>query len=135
MVQEGAVLRTRRKIILLDYAPFRLLVNLIRGARAVLFPSLYEGFGLPALEAMLLGTPVITSNTASMPEVVGEAALQVDPYDISALVQAIQAVDGDAELRARMAEAGPRRAALFSPERYAARLEALYARLGVRTGT
>ena len=91
---------------LLDYAPFRLLVNLIRGARAVLFPSLYEGFGLPALEAMLLGTPVVTSNTASMPEVVGDAAITVDPYDVAALVRAIQAVDGDAELRARLAEAG-----------------------------
>jgi glycosyltransferase involved in cell wall biosynthesis len=116
---------------MLDYVPFRLLVNLIRGARAVLFPSLYEGFGLPALESMLLGTPVITSNTASMPEVVGDAAIKVDPYDVSALVQAIQALDRDATLRARLAEAGPRQAALFSPERYAARLEALYARLGV----
>lgn len=131
MVLDGGTLRTRRKIILLDYAPFRLLVNLIRSARAVLFPSLYEGFGLPALEAMLLGTPVITANTASMPEVVGDAALTVDPYDISALVQAIQAMDGDAELRARLAHAGPGRAALFSPERYAARLAALYARLGL----
>jgi len=131
LVQEGQTLRTRRKIILLDYAPFRLLVNLIRGARAVLFPSLYEGFGLPALESMLLGTPVITSNTASMPEVVGDAALTVDPYDISALVAAIRAVDGDPELRARLAEAGPRQAALFSPERYAARLQTLYAGLGV----
>lgn len=134
LVQEGAALRTRHKVMLLDYAPFRLLVNLIRGARGVLFPSLYEGFGLPALEAMLLGTPVITSSTASMPEVVGDAAITVDPYDIGALVQAIQAVDGDAELRARMAEAGPRRAALFSAERYAARLEALYARLGIEPG-
>jgi glycosyltransferase involved in cell wall biosynthesis len=131
LVLEGGTLRTRRKVILLDYAPFRLLVNLIRGARAVLFPSLYEGFGLPALEAMLLGTPVITSNTASMPEVVGDAALTVDPYDISALVQAIRAVDGDPALRARLAEAGPRRAALFSPERYAERLAALYSRLGI----
>jgi glycosyltransferase involved in cell wall biosynthesis len=73
----------------------------------VLFPSLYEGFGLPALEAMLLGTPVVTSGTASMPEVVGDAALAVDPYDVSALVGAIQAVDTDAELRARLAAAGP----------------------------
>ncbi|TCZ61354.1 glycosyltransferase family 4 protein [Roseicella aquatilis] len=131
LVQEGSVLRTRHRVMMLDYVPFRLLVNLIRGARAVLFPSLYEGFGLPALEAMQLGTPVITSNTASMPEVVGEAAIKVDPYDVSALVQAIQAVDSDADLRARLAEAGPRQAALFSPERYAARLEALYARLGI----
>jgi glycosyltransferase involved in cell wall biosynthesis len=131
MVLEGHTLRTRRKIILLDYAPFRLLVNLIRGARAVLFPSLYEGFGLPALEAMLLGTPVITSNTASMPEVVGDAALTIDPYDISALVRAIQAVDADPVLRARLAHAGPRRAALFSPDRYQERLAALYAAQGV----
>ena len=131
-VQEGQEIRRRHKVMLLDYAPFRLLVGLIRGARAVLFPSLYEGFGLPALEAMLLGTPVVTSNTASMPEVVGDAAITVDPYDVAALVRAIQAVDGDSELRARLAAAGPRRAAQFSPERYAARLEALYARLGVR---
>ncbi len=131
IVQEGATLRTRHKIVLLDYAPFRLLVNLIRGARAVLFPSLYEGFGLPALEAMLLGTPVITSDTASMPEVVGDAALKVDPYDISALVGAIQAMDRDAALRARLAHAGPERAQLFSAERYAERLAALYGRLGL----
>jgi glycosyltransferase involved in cell wall biosynthesis len=131
LVQQGQEIRRRHKVMLLDYAPFRLLVNLIRGARAVLFPSLYEGFGLPALEAMLLGTPVVTSNTASMPEVVGDAAITVDPYDVSALVRAIQAVDGDAELRARLAAAGPRRAAQFSPERYAARLGALYARLGL----
>jgi glycosyltransferase involved in cell wall biosynthesis len=131
LVQDGATLRTRHKVILLDYAPFRLLVNLIRGARAVLFPSLYEGFGLPALEAMLLGTPVITSNVAALPEVVGDAALRIDPYDVSALVGAIQAIDRDAALRARLAHAGPLRAALFSAERYAARLAALYGRLGI----
>ena len=131
LVQEGATLRTRSKIVILDYAPFRLLVNLIRGAKGVLFPSLYEGFGLPALEAMLLGTPVITSNTASMPEVVGDAAITVDPYDISAMVQAIQALDRDADLRGRLSEAGPRRADLFSADRYAERLGALYSRLGV----
>lgn len=131
LVQEGQEIRRRHKVMLLDYAPFRLLVSLIRGARAVLFPSLYEGFGLPALEAMLLGTPVVTSNTASMPEVVGDAAITVDPYDVAALVRAIQAVDGDPELRARLAAAGPRQAAQFSPDRYAARLEALYARLGM----
>src|SRR5918994_175546 len=74
LVQQGQEIRRRHKVMLLDYAPFRLLVNLIRGARAGLFPSIYEGFGLPALEAMLLGTPVITSNTASMPEVAGGAA-------------------------------------------------------------
>ena len=131
LVQEGDSLRTRQKVMLLDYAPFRLLVDLIRGARAVVFPSLYEGFGLPAAESMLLGTPVITSNTASLPEVVGDAALTVDPYDITALVGAIQALDRDPELRARLAHDGPRQAALFSPERSAARLATVYAKLGI----
>lgn len=132
-LMEGSVLRTRRRIQLLDYAPFRLLVALIRSARCVLFPSLYEGFGLPAAEAMYLGTPVITANTASMPEVVGDAAIMVDPYDISQLVQAIQAVDQSDDLRAALAEAGPRQAAQFSPANHARRLQDLYARLGVGT--
>ncbi len=119
---------------LVDYASFPLLVSLIRGAKAVLFPSLYEGFGLPALEAMLLGTPVMTSNTSSMPEVVGEAAIKVDPYDIRAMVDAIRALDADAELRGRLSEYGPRQASLFSPERYQVRLRDTYARLGVKVG-
>jgi glycosyltransferase involved in cell wall biosynthesis len=120
-----------RRIILLDYAPFRLLVSLIRGARAVLFPSLYEGFGLPALEAMSLGVPVLTSNTASLPEVVGDAAIQVDPYDVQALAEGIRALDADAELRARLSLAGPKQAEAFSVERYDRRLAALYAKLGL----
>ena len=114
------------RVLQLDYASFPLLVSLIRGAKAVLFPSLYEGFGLPALEAMLLGTPVLTSNTASMPEVVGDAALQVNPYDVRAMVEGIRALDSDAELRGRLADAGPMRAQLFSPERYQARLSGVY---------
>lgn len=133
-VQEGSILRTRRKIVLLDYVPFRLLVSLVRGAKAALFPSLYEGFGLPALEAMMLGTPVMTSNTSSLPEVVGDAAITVDPYDVRAMVEAIRALDGDAELRAWLAAAGPRRAALFSNAAYEKRLAEVYARLGVSLG-
>ena len=134
-VQEGSVLRTRRKIILLDYAPFRLLVSLIRGAKAALFPSLYEGFGLPALEAMKLGTPVLTSNTSSLPEVVGDAAITADPYDVRAMTEGIRALDQDAELRGWLSEAGPRRAAMFSAEAYEKRLAAVYEQLGVRMDT
>jgi len=117
---------SRFRVLLVDYASFPLLVSLIRGAKAVLFPSLYEGFGLPALEAMFLGTPVLTSNTASMPEVVGNAALQVDPYDTRALVEGIRALDSDADLRGRLTEAGPIQAQQFSPERYQARLAEVY---------
>ncbi|HWL79483.1 MAG TPA: glycosyltransferase family 1 protein [Roseomonas sp.] len=131
-VQEGSILRTKRKIILLDYAPFRLLVSLIRGARAALFPSLYEGFGLPPLEAMKLGTPVLTTNTSSLPEVVGDSALTVDPYDVRAIAEGIRALDSNAELRGWLADAGPRRAALFSGEAYEKRLGEVYARLGAR---
>jgi glycosyltransferase involved in cell wall biosynthesis len=116
------------RILRFEYASFPLLISLIRGAKAVLFPSLYEGFGLPALEAMSLGTPVLTSNTASMPEVVADAALQIDPYDTRALAAGIRALDGDADLRGRLAEAGPIRAQEFSPERYQERLFKLYAK-------
>jgi glycosyltransferase involved in cell wall biosynthesis len=122
--------KDRRSAILhFDYASLPLLISLIRGAKAVLFPSLYEGFGLPALEAMSLGTPVLASNTASMPEVVGEAALKVDPYDLRALVEGIRALDSDADLLGRLAEAGPMRAQEFSPERYQARLSKLYSKV------
>lgn len=134
LLTRGNVTETRQRIILQKYAPFPLLVSLIRGAKAVLFPSLYEGFGLPALEAMLLGTPVMTSNTSSMPEVVGDAAMKVDPYDTRAMVDAIRALDTDADLRSRLSAFGPRQASLFSPERYQVRVRDAYAKLGVRLG-
>lgn len=120
--------RTRKRIIQLSYAPFSLLVSLIRGAKIVLFPSLYEGFGLPALEAMLLGTPVICSNTASLPEVVGSAAVTIDPYDTAALSAAIRMVDHDADMREEMSRRGTEAASLFSPERYRDRLHSVYRR-------
>jgi glycosyltransferase involved in cell wall biosynthesis len=118
----------RGRIVQLPYAPFGLLVNLIRGAKAALFPSLYEGFGLPVLEAMLLGTPVLCSNTSSLPEVAGDAAIAVDPYDTAAIAAGLRALDADADLRADLARRGIAQAALFSPERYRARLAALYER-------
>lgn len=118
----------RKRIIRLDYAPFSMLVSLIRGAKGALFPSLYEGFGLPALEAMLLGTPVICSNTSSLPEVAGDAALMVDPYDTQAISNAIRQVDADADLRAALSQRGIAQAAQFSPEIYRQRLQSVYAR-------
>lgn len=118
-----------RRVRRFDYLPFAQLVSLIRGARALLFPSLYEGFGLPVLEAMQLGTPVMTSNTSSLPEITGDAAFLVDPLNIDAMAGAIRVIDQDAELRAELSAKGRERAKLFSPEIYQKRLADLYRRV------
>jgi len=92
----------------------------LRRAEALLFPSLLEGFGLPVLEAMACGLPVITSNRSSLPEVAGDAALYVDPDDPASIAAAIVRLAGQPALRDALIEAGHRRAALFSWERAAA---------------
>ena len=120
---------TKERVHRVDYAPFPLLVSLIRGAKGVIFPSLYEGFGLPVLEAMRLGTPVISSTESSIPEVAGDAAMLVDPYDTHAITTAIRELDSNAELRGELASRGLKQAALFSSERYRARLAEMYSRL------
>jgi glycosyltransferase involved in cell wall biosynthesis len=92
----------------------------------LLFPSLYEGFGLPVLEAMSLGTPVMTSNAASLAEVAGDGALLVDPLDIRAMTKVIQKIDADGDLRADLGQRGAERAKLFSPAAYRQRIGTLY---------
>lgn len=119
------------EIVRLEYAPFELLVSLIRGAKAVLFPSLYEGFGLPILESMLLGTPVLTSNTSSLPEIAGDAALLVDPYRTQDIAQGISELDTNDDLRTTLAERGQRQATRFSETAYRDRLSAVYDSLGL----
>lgn len=115
-----------QRIIRLDYLPRVLLLRLIRSAKAVVFPSLYEGFGLPVLEAMQLGTPVLTSRTSSLPEVAGDAAMFVDPYSTNSISEGLLALDGDEALRARLQAAGRIQAARFSQDRYLERLERMY---------
>lgn len=110
----------------IDYVSFPQLVNLIRGARMVAFPSLYEGFGLPILESMICRTPVLTSNFGATAEVAGDAAVLVDPYDTRDIRAGLVKLVDDEELRARLVEEGTQRAGLFSPERHAQKLNAVY---------
>jgi glycosyltransferase involved in cell wall biosynthesis len=79
---------------------------LLSGADALVFPSLYEGFGFPALEAQVCGTPVLTANSSSLPEITGDSALLVDPLDIAALAEGLQTITADQALRERLVQAG-----------------------------
>jgi len=110
----------------LDYLPRRMLDLLIAGARGVVFPSLYEGFGLPVVEALARGVPVMASTQGSLPEVAGEAALLVDPYAVGDMAAAIRRLDADAALRQGLSAAGPAQAARFGPETFRANLSGLY---------
>jgi glycosyltransferase involved in cell wall biosynthesis len=103
---------------------------LYSSAAAFLFPSLYEGFGLPPLEAMACGTPVISSDTSSLPEVVGDAALQVDPGSPLAWAESIRAVLTDEKRRNEMSERGKAQASKFSWARTAQETLAVYHSLG-----
>jgi glycosyltransferase involved in cell wall biosynthesis len=87
------------------------------------FPSLYEGFGLPPLEAMACGTPVVASNTTSLPELLGDAAELVDPHDTTAIVDGLLAVTGDESYRAELVERGRERARTFTWQRAATELK------------
>ena len=93
------------------------------------FPSLYEGFGLPPLEAMACGTPVITSTLTSLPEVVGDSAITVDPYDVKALTEAMYNLLTDEKLREEMITKGLKRAKLFNWERSAEETFKVYKQL------
>ncbi|MCL2384886.1 MAG: glycosyltransferase family 4 protein [Alphaproteobacteria bacterium] len=119
-----------RKVLRVGRLPLVQLVALIRGARAVLFPSLYEGFGLPVLESMLLGTPVLTSNVSSLAEISSDAARLVNPYDIADIARGIRDLDQDGDLRAELIGKGRVQAKKFSPENYRSKLAAIYGKFG-----
>ncbi len=99
---------------------------LYRGASAFVYPSLYEGFGLPVLDAMARGLPSVVSTSSSLPEVAGEAAVPVDPFSEAGIADALARVLGDAGLAARLREAGHARARAFSWERTAAETLEVY---------
>ncbi len=126
---KGRDIVPRRSVRRLSYLPLQDVVDLIRGARAVLYPSIYEGFGLPAAEAMLLGTPVLTSNITSLPEITGDAAVLVDPYDVDAIARAIARLDADTDLLADLTVRGRIQAERFSAKQFTATMADLYASL------
>jgi glycosyltransferase involved in cell wall biosynthesis len=119
----------------LGYLDAAALPALYRAARAVVFPSLYEGFGAPPLEAMACGCPVASSTRASLGEVCGDAALPMDPESTEAIAAAIERVTGDEALRRRLVAAGLERARGFSWEAAAARHTAIYARVAATSPT
>jgi glycosyltransferase involved in cell wall biosynthesis len=102
---------------------------LYSAAQCLVFPSLYEGFGLPLLEAMACGTPVVTSNVSSLPEVAGDAALLVDPYAIESIADAVARLLTDSALRQELIRRGTARAAGFTWEAAARQLVSVYAQL------
>jgi glycosyltransferase involved in cell wall biosynthesis len=107
-------------------------VILYQSAALFVFPSLYEGFGLPPLEAMAAGVPVVASNRSSIPEVVGEAGILVNPDDVSAIARAMDAVLSDAELSRRMQQQGIERSHRFTWEKTAEQTLAVYQAAGRR---
>lgn len=110
------------------YVPATTLRALYQGATALAMPSLIEGFGLPALEAMSCGTPVVVSDTSSLPEVVGDAGLLAPPRDVAAWVDALERILTDGELRARLGRLGRERASRFTWRRAADATLASYRR-------
>jgi len=98
----------------LEYVPYDELPKIINQAIALVFPSLWEGFGLPVLEAMACGTPVVTSHVSSLPEVAGDAAILVNPYNVGEISAAMQSLANDAGLRSRLRTAGFAQCKLFS---------------------
>jgi glycosyltransferase involved in cell wall biosynthesis len=115
--------------VLTGYVPREHLPALYSGATVFVYPSLYEGFGLPPLEAMACGTPVITSNVSSLPEVVGDAGIMVDPYDVKRLRDEIERVLEDSSLRASLGDRGVARAKHFTWENCARQTLDVYNRV------
>jgi alpha-1,3-rhamnosyl/mannosyltransferase len=128
----------RREIRLLGYVPDALIPPLFAGATVFCYPSRYEGFGLPALEAMASGIPVITSNATSLPEVVGDAGVMLDPDDVTGLTDRLQQLLEDRVVAATLGGRGLARAQTFSWARCAEETLAVYetvmAKRGARVG-
>lgn len=118
-----------RSVLLSGFVPDEDLPAVMTGAQALVMPSLYEGFGLPVIEAMACGTPVISSNASSLPELGGQAARYFDPHDAAEMASVVQAVLSNQELRHEMRRLGMAQAANFSWERTVSDTLAVYQRV------
>jgi glycosyltransferase involved in cell wall biosynthesis len=122
-ILQAASLNCKKNVIFLDYIPNKDKLILYKNARAFVFPSLYEGFGLPPLEAMACACPTLLSNIPSLKEVCGEAAEYVDPHNIEDIAMGLSKVVEDEDLRKKLIEAGLKRVKEFNLESFAQRLE------------
>jgi len=116
IIESARQSRWVQDILLTDYVPEDELPVLYSGADLFVYPSIYEGFGLPPLEAMACGAPVITSDRSSLPEVVGDAAIKVNPFDVEAIAASMASVILEPAIATRLREAGMARAKRFSWE-------------------
>ncbi len=117
------------KVLFTEYVPAEDMTPLMCGALAFVFPSLYEGFGMPPLEAMACGAPVLTTNAASLPEVVGDCAVICDAYSVKSIAQGLYRLYSDKDLRAQLSRKGIERAKGFTWERSAQMLHDIYREL------
>jgi glycosyltransferase involved in cell wall biosynthesis len=123
-------LELEREVIFTGYVPRQDLAGLMAGADVFVYPSLYEGFGIPPLEAMACGTPVIVSNTSSLPEVVGDAGVQVNPYSPAQIADAIYQITSEDAIRQAMRKDSLEQAKKFSWEKTAEDCVSLFERMG-----
>ncbi len=130
-----SALESEGRVERLGYVPDAELLRLYASAQALIFPSWHEGFGLPVLEAMSHGAPVICSDRASLPEVGGDAAVYIDPASAESICQAMLALEADPARRSALAEAGKQQAARFSWERTARETLDFYRRVLATTPT
>lgn len=112
--QQAKELGINKQIKFLNYVSYQELPIIIKGAIALVFPTLWEGFGLPALEAMACGTPVITSNLASLPEITGDAAILINPYQVQEITAAMSEIATNHQLRSRLSDLSLIQASKFS---------------------
>lgn len=119
ILAEPAKLGIEEKIVFTGFVPTEELPNLMSGAETFILPSLWEGFGIPAVEAMACGVPVIVSNVSSLPEVVGNAGLLVDPYSVTQIEQAIRTITTDKKIREKRIKMGLEQAKKYSWDKMA----------------